>query len=605
MWGSGPDQRLFVCPPFRVKLRCRAAAAKACRRLRARLCRRDDRDRPRREAGLRLSRSRAACGARDDGRDHRLRGGVLDPRPLLAHGFSRRADPRRRALVTRRLEPRLRRAAVGLRPEFGSRLRLGKLFTGALAALLICVASLLPRRRLGTGRRWPLVVFGSIVVLAVAATVPMAINPEPAAARRHSLASRRRGAPDRRRIPAHARAAVHPGGVRLCAAKPPHGRRAQRMARDRVHPRRGEQRQLLLPSLDPLGLGLYRRRLPSRLLPRPPDRRRARDRFLLDERRRGRLARGTASSRARRARRACPGDRVHRAERPAPARPGSRPELVERILRGVARAQEESRRVVGALGRRSQTSRSNRRSPRQRCDAARRHGAALDMELASGISLSPRQREAVVRIASEAVANAAQHSGAETLRLYLERLDAGIRLGVIGRRPGVRRRRAEARLRAGHHEGPCRSSGRQAEGRLPPRSRHEGGARAVSAAEETRAAPSAAGGRPRADTRGPALGSDARRPVGRVPRRPTPPMRCSSARDEPRHLPARRPDARRRDRGSLGDLRPPADDEGRHALGLRRGHGPFQRPACGRSRLPRQRPRPASPAARPPRRRRR
>jgi signal transduction histidine kinase len=28
------------------------------------------------------------------------------------------------------------------------------------------------------------------------------------------------------------------------------------------------------------------------------------------------------------------------------------------------------------------------------------------------------------------VSNAAQHSGAETLRLYLERLDAGIRLGV-------------------------------------------------------------------------------------------------------------------------------------------------------------------------------
>ena len=64
-------------------------------------------------------------------------------------------------------------------------------------------------------------------------------------------------------------------------------------------------------------------------------------------------------------------------------------------------------------------------------DAARRYGAALDMELASGIALSPRQREGVVRIASEAVANAAQHSGAETLRLYLERVDAGMRLGIV------------------------------------------------------------------------------------------------------------------------------------------------------------------------------
>ena len=62
------------------------------------------------------------------------------------------------------------------------------------------------------------------------------------------------------------------------------------------------------------------------------------------------------------------------------------------------------------------------------------------MELASGISLSPREREAVVRIASEAVANAARHSGAEMLRLYLERLDAGMRLG--GRR---RRRRASTK----------------------------------------------------------------------------------------------------------------------------------------------------------------
>jgi signal transduction histidine kinase len=53
------------------------------------------------------------------------------------------------------------------------------------------------------------------------------------------------------------------------------------------------------------------------------------------------------------------------------------------------------------------------------------------MELASGVSLSPREREAVVRIASEAVSNAAQHSGAETLRVYLERLEAGMRLKVV------------------------------------------------------------------------------------------------------------------------------------------------------------------------------
>ena len=44
-----------------------------------------------------------------------------------------------------------------------------------------------------------------------------------------------------------------------------------------------------------------------------------RGRLLLDERRRGRVARGAAPARTRRARRARPGDRLHRPERPAPA----------------------------------------------------------------------------------------------------------------------------------------------------------------------------------------------------------------------------------------------------------------------------------------------
>jgi signal transduction histidine kinase len=64
-------------------------------------------------------------------------------------------------------------------------------------------------------------------------------------------------------------------------------------------------------------------------------------------------------------------------------------------------------------------------------EAARRYGATVDIDLANGIVLSPREREAVLRIASEAVSNAARHSGAETLRLYLERLDEGMRLGVV------------------------------------------------------------------------------------------------------------------------------------------------------------------------------
>jgi signal transduction histidine kinase len=108
---------------------------------------------------------------------------------------------------------------------------------------------------------------------------------------------------------------------------------------------------------------------------------------------------------------------------------GADPQLVERILRGVARAQEESRRVVGALAARPDES-LDRALAQAVQEAAQRYGASIDMELASGITLSPQEREAVIRIASEAVANAAEHSGAEVLRIYLERADAGMRLGV-------------------------------------------------------------------------------------------------------------------------------------------------------------------------------
>lgn len=109
---------------------------------------------------------------------------------------------------------------------------------------------------------------------------------------------------------------------------------------------------------------------------------------------------------------------------------GTDPALLERVLLGVARAQEESRRVVGALASTFDEPLEQALAEAAR-DAARRYGAAVDIELEGGITLSPREREAVVRIASEAVANAARHSGAEVLRVYLERLEAGMRLEVI------------------------------------------------------------------------------------------------------------------------------------------------------------------------------
>jgi signal transduction histidine kinase len=75
-------------------------------------------------------------------------------------------------------------------------------------------------------------------------------------------------------------------------------------------------------------------------------------------------------------------------------------------------------------------------------DAAERYGAKVDMKLARGIELTARDQEAVVRLASEAVANAARHSGDERPYLRLERIDKGLRVRVrdqgVGFDPEVR-----------------------------------------------------------------------------------------------------------------------------------------------------------------------
>ena len=51
------------------------------------------------------------------------------------------------------------------------------LFSATLSALLICVAALLPRRRLAAGRRSLLVVYGGTLGLAIAGSVPMVVYP--------------------------------------------------------------------------------------------------------------------------------------------------------------------------------------------------------------------------------------------------------------------------------------------------------------------------------------------------------------------------------------------------------------------------------------------
>jgi signal transduction histidine kinase len=303
------------------------------------------------------------------------------------------------------------------------------LFTHAFAAFLICVASLLPQRRLGAGRRWPLVVFGSTFALAAAGTLPMAASTRLLP---HDITGS---------FPA---GAAHPTvdafqlTLALLYILAAFGfARRSRLTADELSGwlaiacilgAASRVNYYFHPSIhsdwvytgDVFRLGFYLALLIGAAREIASYWASVVAAASLEERRR--LARDVHDGLAQEIAFIARNVRLLRDQ-------GAEPELIERILRGVARAQDESRRVVGAL-------RSKADEPLEHAlaeaalDAARRHGAALDMELASGISLSPRQREAVVRIASEAVSNAAQHSGAETLRLYLERLDAGIRLGI-------------------------------------------------------------------------------------------------------------------------------------------------------------------------------
>jgi signal transduction histidine kinase len=299
-----------------------------------------------------------------------------------------------------------------------------------VAALLTCVAALLPRRRITVGRRWPLVIYGSALALAIAGSLPMIVFP--------SLL------PNGVAVTVSTGAA-HPSlvdglqlGLALLYILAALGfTRRHRLTNDELsgwlaiafilsaashvnyffHP-------AALPNWvytgDVFRLGFYLALLIGAAREIASYWTSVVAAASLEERRR--LARDVHDGLAQEISFIARNTRLLREH-------GAEPQLVDRILRGVARAQEESRRVVGALAEMPDQSLDQALAQAVR-EAAQRYGASVDMELASGISLSPREKEAVVRIASEAVANAAQHSGAEVLRIYLERADAGMRLGV-------------------------------------------------------------------------------------------------------------------------------------------------------------------------------
>jgi signal transduction histidine kinase len=63
-------------------------------------------------------------------------------------------------------------------------------------------------------------------------------------------------------------------------------------------------------------------------------------------------------------------------------------------------------------------------------DVADRFGAEVELDLASGALASPARTESLLRIACEAVTNAARHSGASRVVVSLHRTGDGLRLRV-------------------------------------------------------------------------------------------------------------------------------------------------------------------------------
>ena len=302
--------------------------------------------------------------------------------------------------------------------------------TTTLAAFLICVAALLPRKRLAFGPRWPLAVYGSVLVLALAGTLPTAVDPRLVP---RSVASSLSGAAQlsfvgtsqvvltllyllaalgftrRHRLTSDELSGWLAVGCILAGAS-----QINYYFHPAVHSN-------WVYTADVFRLGFYLALLIGAAREIASYWTSVVAAASLEERRR--LARDVHDGLAQEIAYIARNVRLLGEQ-------GAEPQLVDRILRGVARAQEESRRVVGALAAKVDEPLDRALAEAAR-DAALRYGASVDMELANGISLSPREREAVVRIASEAVTNAARHSGAATLRLYLERLDAGMRLGVV------------------------------------------------------------------------------------------------------------------------------------------------------------------------------
>jgi signal transduction histidine kinase len=93
---------------------------------------------------------------------------------------------------------------------------------------------------------------------------------------------------------------------------------------------------------------------------------------------------------------------------------------VSRLRASAARALDESRRAIAALSRPLDGPLDQALAAAAR-ETAEREGARLVLALDGDVELDYERREALVRIACEAIANAARHSGAEIVKVELQK----------------------------------------------------------------------------------------------------------------------------------------------------------------------------------------
>lgn len=112
-----------------------------------------------------------------------------------------------------------------------------------------------------------------------------------------------------------------------------------------------------------------------------------------------------------------------------PQEEGTNRDTVERLRHAVARAQFESRRAVSALtapaDQTIETALANAAG-----ETAKRFGIGLDLDLGPSVRLPTARTDALIRIACEAITNAARHSGSPRVRLSLQSDESLVRLRV-------------------------------------------------------------------------------------------------------------------------------------------------------------------------------